>query len=210
VSASDEGPGAERQFDGTALILCRHGRTDWNDLGRYQGQTDVSLNSLGRQQAEFLAQTLRAEPLAAVWSSDLARAAETAAAIARQHGLEVRQDPRLREIDQGRWEGLTVAQIRARDARLHDRWESAPLSVTLPDGESIAEVRRRALAALCEALRLHGGGLICLVTHKVVQTIIRCELTGEPLEAALRRLPPNGSFERVEVPTSFARGCAEP
>jgi signal transduction histidine kinase len=102
----------------TVLLLCRHGRTDWNDLGRYQGQTDVPLNKLGRQQAQALAQLLRSEPIGAVYSSDLSRAADTASEIARFHGLEVRRDARLREINQGRWEGLTVRQIRERDAAL--------------------------------------------------------------------------------------------
>ena len=192
----------------TAVILCRHGRTDWNDLGRYQGQTDVPLNEEGWRQARALAQLLRAEPLDAVYSSDLARAADTAREIARLHELAVRTDARLREIDQGRWEGLTVAEIHARDADLHRRWESAPLAVTLPGGESIAEGRQRALAALRDIVGRHPGGLICLVTHKVVLTILRCELTGDPLEPALRRLPANASFERVQVPASFGRATA--
>ena len=192
----------------TALILCRHGRTDWNDEGRYQGQTDVSLNAVGRQQARFLAQALRLEPIEAVYSSDLSRAADTAVEIARFHDLSVHRDARFREIDQGRWEGLTVAEIHERDACLHRRWEAEPLAVALPGGESVADVRRRALAALRDVVRRHSGGLICLVTHKVVLTIVRCALTGENLEQALRRLPANASFEQVGVPAAFERACA--
>lgn len=187
----------------TALLLCRHGRTDWNDLGRYQGQTDVPLNDLGRQQARFLAQTIRSEPLTAVWTSDLLRAADTAEQIALVHGLVARRDPRLREIDQGEWEGLTVAQIHERYAELHLRWERAPLGVRPPGGETIEDVRRRAVAALRELVREEPDGLVCVVSHKVVMTILRCELTGEPLEPALRRFPANASFERVEVPGCF-------
>jgi broad specificity phosphatase PhoE len=186
-----------------ALILCRHGRTEWNDQGRYQGQADVPLNTVGRQQARILAQTLRSEPIDAIYSSDLSRAAETAAEIARFHNLQVHRDQRLREINQGCWEGLTVAQIRARDAELHSLWESEPLAVRLPGGESVEEVRQRALAALREALEAHPLGLICVVTHKVVLTVIRCELNGDPLDQALRRLPANASFERVEVPQEW-------
>jgi len=192
----------------TALILCRHGRTTWNDEGRYQGQTDVPLNPVGWQQARFLAQTLRSESIGAIYSSDLSRAADTAAEIARFHALPVHRDPRLREIHQGRWEGLTVAQIRERDAELHSRWEADPLAVTLPGGESIDDVRRRALAAMCDIIRWHSGSLICLVTHKVVLTIMRCALTGDPLDQALRRLPPNASFEYVPVPLDFEEACA--
>jgi broad specificity phosphatase PhoE len=187
----------------TALILCRHGRTDWNDLGRYQGQTDVPLNAEGRRQARFLAEALRAEPIGAIYASDLARAVDTATEIARFHGLPVQRDARLREIDQGRWEGLTVAEIRERDAELHRRWESEPLAVTLPGGESVEDVQRRSLAALREILARHRGSLICLVTHKVVLTVIRCALTGAPLEQALRRLPANASFERIDVPGAW-------
>lgn len=194
----------------TSLILCRHGRTEWNELGRYQGQTDVPLNAEGRRQARALAELLRAEPIAAVYASDLARAADTATEIARFHCLPVQRDPRLREIFQGRWEGLTVAEIRARDADLLDRWEATPLAVRLPGGESIADVRRRCLAALREILACHWSRLVCIVTHKVTLTILRCELTGEPLEPALRRLPPNASFELLEVPPSFEPALTAP
>ena len=187
----------------TALILCRHGRTDWNDIGRYQGQTNVPLNDEGRRQAAALAELLRAEPLDAVYSSDLARALDTAAAIARLHGLTVQPDARLREIDQGRWEGLTVPEIHARDAKLHAQWEAAPLTVRLPGGESVRDVEQRALAAVREVVARYPDGLVCFVTHKVVLTVIRCALTGQPLEPALRRLPSNASFERVEVPAQL-------
>lgn len=189
----------------TVLLLCRHGRTDWNDQGRYQGQTDVPLNAVGRQQARLLAELLRREPISAIYASDLSRAAETAAEIARHHDLPVHLDARLREINQGRWEGLTVAQIMARDAELHRRWERAPLHVRLPEGESIQDVRERVLSWLRDAVGRHGGGLICVVTHKVVLTVLRCELTGEPLDEALRHLPPNASYERVPLPEGWPR-----
>lgn len=181
----------------TSLILCRHGRTDWNEAGRYQGQTDVPLNALGRRQAKFLAQTLRSEPIAAVYASDLSRAAETAAEIARYHALEVRLDPRLREIDQGRWEGLTLAEILQQDAALHARLEADPLTVRRPGGESVQDVSQRVVAVLEEIEHEQPDGLVCVVSHKVALTVLRCELTGEPLAPALRRLPPNAGFERV-------------
>lgn len=187
----------------TSLILCRHGRTDWNEQGRYQGQTDTPLNAEGRRQASVLAELLRDEPIAAIYASDLARAADTAVAIARLHGVRVRRDPRLREIYQGEWEGLTAAEIRLRYAELLDCWEAAPLGITLPGGESIADVQRRSIAALREILARHGPEMVCIVTHKVTLTVIRCELTGEPLEPALRRLPPNASFEVLEIPESL-------
>lgn len=187
----------------TSLILCRHGRTDWNEQGFYQGQTDVPLNAEGRRQASVLAELLRDERIDAIYASDLSRAADTAEAIARLHGLRVVRDPRLREIYQGEWEGLTAPEIRTRYGPLLDRWESTPLEVTLPGGESIADVRRRSLEALREILARHRWGPACIVTHKVTLTILRCELTGDALEPALRRLPPNASFELLEIPPAL-------
>ncbi len=95
----------------TDIILCRHGETEWNREGRYQGKTDIPLNGRGREQARQLAASLRDEPIAAVYSSTLARAYETGVEIARLHGLEVKRDPRLDEINQGLWEGLRREEI---------------------------------------------------------------------------------------------------
>ena len=181
----------------TIVLLCRHGRTDWNDLGRYQGQTDVPLNAQGREQARVLAAELRSEPLKAVYASDLSRAADTAAEIARLHGLEVRLDRRLREINQGDWEGLTVPEIRQVSPTLFEAWEGAPGRVRLPGGESLADVRDRAMQAVREMLGEFPEQSICLVTHKVVQCVIHSELTGRAVEEALGSTIENGSVERV-------------
>jgi broad specificity phosphatase PhoE len=185
----------------TALLLCRHGQTDWNELGRYQGQTDVPLNAMGWDQARRLAALLAMEPLVAVFASDLSRAADTAREIARFHDLEVQADARLREINQGSWEGLTIEEIRRQDPDLLNWWERHPLQVTLPGGESIGDVQARALPLVDEIARSYPEGLVCVVSHKVVITVIRCALTGDPLEAALRHLPANASFERIELAT---------
>jgi broad specificity phosphatase PhoE len=80
----------------TRLILIRHGATDWNVEGRYQGQVDIPLNELGREQARQIVHSLNGADLAAIYSSDLARARDTAEALAHAAGLEVRDDPRLR------------------------------------------------------------------------------------------------------------------
>ena len=91
----------------TTLLLARHGETDWNRELRIQGSSDIELNELGRQQAQFLAQELTDVELDAIYSSDLSRAKATAAAVAATHGLDVSVDPRLRERSFGSWEGLT-------------------------------------------------------------------------------------------------------
>ncbi len=94
----------------TRIVAIRHGQTAWNVDTRIQGQLDIGLNETGRWQAQRLAQALAHEPLAAVYSSDLHRARDTAHALAHGAGLEVRTDAGLRERDFGLFEGLTFAE----------------------------------------------------------------------------------------------------
>ncbi|MBI4759502.1 MAG: histidine phosphatase family protein, partial [Chloroflexi bacterium] len=96
------------------LLLVRHGETDWNAEERYQGTTDVPLSAQGRAQAQALTSRMAGEVLDAIYASDLQRAWQTAEVIAAPHGLPVRPEPRLREIDFGAWEGLTFDEIRQR------------------------------------------------------------------------------------------------
>src|SRR5881275_129291 len=95
----------------TTLLLARHGETDWNREGRWQGWADPPLNETGRDQARQLAELLRSTPFDAVYSSDLQRAHETALIVAEPHTVPVLVDRGLREIDIGSWSGLTRSQI---------------------------------------------------------------------------------------------------
>src|SRR5438132_1605088 len=96
------------------LLLVSHAQTDWNVEGRFQGQTDIPLNSYGRLQARKLQQRLASTPLDAIVASDLSRARETAEIVAAAHGKPVRTDRRLRELHFGSWEGLTYSEIQAK------------------------------------------------------------------------------------------------
>ncbi|MCC6178932.1 MAG: histidine phosphatase family protein [Chloroflexi bacterium] len=183
----------------TEIILCRHGETDWNRDGRYQGQSDVPLNERGRQQAAALAQALAEMPVDAVYSSTLARAYDTAVAIARLHDLDVRRDPRFDEIDQGNWEGMRRDEIVLTHPDIHEAWQSHPLDLRLPGGETLEEVRARVRGALDDLMLLHNGHCVCIVAHSVSMAVIKHELQGLPLERALRTLPANASWECIRV-----------
>jgi broad specificity phosphatase PhoE len=137
----------------TTLLLARHGETDWNRELRIQGSSDIELNDLGRQQAQFLAQELTDVDLDAIYSSDLSRARATAAAVAATHGLEVNLDRRLRERSFGSWEGLTREDISTFPAGSRH------------DGESDDEVRERVLAAVEEIASHHPGEQVLIVSH---------------------------------------------
>jgi broad specificity phosphatase PhoE len=134
----------------TTLLIVRHGETDWNADGRLQGQTDRPLSELGRRQARQLAEELGEEKLAAIYSSDLARARETAEIVGERLALPVVLDADLREKDWGTWEGLTAVE--------RDRVEFA--------GESTEAHQERILRALKRISERHpGDGRILVVTH---------------------------------------------
>jgi broad specificity phosphatase PhoE len=132
------------------LLLVRHGETDWNAEGRLQGHTDRPLSDYGRRQARRLAEELEGEELEAIYSSDLARAHETAEIVGERLGLPVALEPDLREKDWGTWEGL--------DAVERDRVEFV--------GESTEAHQERMLRALRRIAERHpGDGRVLVVTH---------------------------------------------
>lgn len=184
----------------TRLLLARHGETDWNRLGRWQGQADIPLNSLGREQASALAMCLRAEPLVAVYSSALRRAVATAQEVATRHRMNVCRDARFNELRLGEWEGLTRKEIATRNAALLQAWETDRLSVRPPGGESLAELEERVLAALNEIALAYPGETVCLIGHHMSNGIIRCRFLGVSLADALGSAPPHATCEVVEIP----------
>ena len=134
----------------TTLLLVRHGETDWNADGRLQGHTDRPLSDHGRRQAQQLAEQLEGEQIEAIYSSDLARARETAEIVGGRLGLPVELDPDLREKDWGTWEGLTAVE--------RDRTEFV--------GESTDAHQQRILAALRRISERHpGDARVLVVTH---------------------------------------------
>lgn len=138
----------------TTILLARHGETDWNLEGRWQGWADPPLNDTGRAQAHALAEQLREIPFDAVYSSDLRRAHETAEIVAAPHGVPIVIDPDLREIDIGSWSGLTRAEI---DERFPDGER--------PDGETREQHSARVLAAVERIARANLGRRVLIVTH---------------------------------------------
>jgi alpha-ribazole phosphatase len=147
------------------LILVRHGRTEWNAEGRFQGQSDAPLNAVGRRQAAALSRRLSREPIAVVYASDLQRAHETAGRIAAAHGLGVRSEPRLREMSFGAWEGLTLDEIERRDPQGLAAWQADPLNVAPPGGETLAQLAARVGAALNEIVQAHRDAAALLAAH---------------------------------------------
>jgi adenosylcobinamide kinase/adenosylcobinamide-phosphate guanylyltransferase len=146
--------------------------------GRYQGQADLPLSKVGRRQAARLASRLAQEEIHAIYASDLQRARETAAAVASLHNLPVRDDPRLREMDFGEWEGLTYEEIQERDPQQLAAWEAGPLDVAPPGGETLAQVAARVQAVLDEITAAHPDQTVLLVGHGGPLRVLLCLALG--------------------------------
>jgi broad specificity phosphatase PhoE len=175
----------------THFCLIRHGQTDWNLEGRYQGQSDVPLNEAGRSQAYELARQLKDQTFAALYSSDLKRASETAEIIATAIGISYSLDVRFREINQGEWEGQQVEVIKARYAGLWNMRTVDPASVRPPGGETVGEVANRAAMAMDDLARLHPRAKVLVVSHGLTLATIICQVRGIPVGQAYTLIPGN-------------------
>jgi broad specificity phosphatase PhoE len=168
---------------GRRIVLWRHGRTSWNADGRFQGQLDIDLDELGREQAVRAARLLAALGPELIVSSDLRRAADTAAELGRIMMKPVEVDARLRETYAGDWQGLTGAEIAARYPGEYSAWQSGDPELRVGGGESRADVAARMADAITDAAaRLPEGGLAVLVTHGGAARLGVARLVGLPLE----------------------------
>ena len=189
----------------TRLIVWRHGNTDWNAGGRVQGQTDVPLNDLGRQQAVDAAELLVRLRPAAIVASDLRRASDTAAALAALTGLPVSYDERLRERSFGAWEGHTMAEVKATRPEEHARWQ-AGADVVGGDVETLSDLGKRVAEALLAAAELVPAGATVVVTsHGAAARQGIGHLVGWPLEQ-LRTMRALQNCHWVELTHDPVRG----
>ena len=164
------------------MLLLRHAETDWNRERRFQGWRDTPLSATGREQAESAARLLAGTPLAAVWSSPLGRARETAAIIAAPHGLAVRESEAFKEMGFGSWEGLTREEVRQRFPDAHRAWAETPREASWPGAETLEVVRARALAGLEELREAHDDQTVCLVSHGITARVLILEALGLGLD----------------------------
>ncbi|MEV6306717.1 histidine phosphatase family protein [Actinoplanes sp. NPDC051861] len=148
----------------TRVLVWRHGNTDWNAGHRVQGQTDVALNDVGRRQAAEAAALLAAMRPDAIVSSDLRRAADTAAALATLTGLPVSTDERLRERYFGAWQGLTTAEVAEQRPEEYARWKAGEDAVG-GGVETLDDLGKRVCEAIQDAARLAPGGTVVVATH---------------------------------------------
>jgi broad specificity phosphatase PhoE len=159
------------------IILARHGETQWNVEEVFRGRLDVELNENGTKQAELLAEYLSNLKIEGIYSSPLKRALKTAEVISSHHGLEVKIAPGLIDFDYGKWQGLPHQEVKDRYKELYAEWISHPDRVRIPDGESLNDVRERAMYVVNDAVARYGGTVV-LLSHRVVNKVLICALLG--------------------------------
>jgi broad specificity phosphatase PhoE len=183
----------------TTVYLARHGQSDWNAAGRWQGHADRPLTALGLRQAADLAEELAGVTLDAVYSSDLRRARETAAAVAGPRGLTVETLAALREVDVGSWSGLTRAQARARFPDGFRRWTEGGHG--WEDGEPYERMSKRVVDAVRRIAAEHDGESVLVVSHGGPIRALHAAARGLDVSEHRRLQPvePNARVSRVAV-----------
>jgi len=161
----------------TEIILARHGETEWNVGEIFRGRIDIELNETGLRQAELLAEYLSGIKIDTVYSSPLRRALKTAEVIASYHKLEVEIAPGLMDFDYGEWQGLPHQEVKDKYKELYAEWINSPDQVKMPTGESLDDVRERAMGVVSDVIAKYEG-IVVLVSHRVVNKVLICTLLG--------------------------------
>ena len=161
----------------TKLILVRHGETLWNIEKIYRGRADVNLDEIGIRQAQLLGKYLSNCKLEAIYSSPLRRAMDTANIVACYQKIRVNIAPGLIDFDYGEWQSLPEQEAKRLYPTLHNEWHNNPHKVRMPGGESLEDVRRRAIKVADAILSKYQASVV-LVSHRVVNKVLICSLLG--------------------------------
>ncbi|MGH7899829.1 MAG: histidine phosphatase family protein [Candidatus Binatia bacterium] len=175
----------------TRVFLVRHGATVLSAEDRFAGSTDVDLSDEGRSQAARLGQRLKDEGIAAVYASPMKRTRETAGLISGPHQLELRFDDGLREMDHGRWEQMTRAEVEKKFPEEYEAWESDPFTFAPQGGESGLSVMARALPVIRQIVIRHKGEKVLVVSHKATIRLLISSLLGIDARGYRDRLDQN-------------------
>ena len=188
----------------TTVVLIRHGQTDWNLAGRWQGHADIPLNETGKAQAKALAERLANWPIKAIYSSDLKRCAETATAVANKIGLTPTYKKIWRERDVGEFSGFTGQQIREKFPEI---WKNAKRGmIDPPNGETFLDLRKRSMAAFEETIAHHNSEMIAVFSHGgVLHTLIAQIIGIDKNEFGRFTLRGNTGISIIEIKEQDAR-----
>ncbi|MFM2064758.1 MAG: hypothetical protein RLZZ507_4429 [Cyanobacteriota bacterium] len=198
-------PSLRPNHQGFRLLLVRHGETEWNRQGKFQGQIDVPLNDNGRSQAGKAGEFLKDVAIDFAFSSTMARPKETAEIILKQHpGVKLELLDGLREISHGTWEGKFEAEIEQEFPGELERWRTVPAEVQMPEGENLQQVHERSVAAwqsilqVAEENQLQTG---LVVAHDATNKTLLCHILGLSLENFWNFRQGNGAVSVIDYPS---------
>ncbi len=181
------------------LILVRHGETGWNQQFRIQGgSSDTDLSQNGVDQAQKLGLVLKDVNIGAVYSSPLKRALDTAQAIANHHGLEVRVEPALKEMEVGELEGVPIAELGTSFSKYMIEWRQGGGTAKLPGGESLVDLSDRVWEAVQSILADNMQRNVVLVSHYFVTVAIICRTLGMTVTQIARLRVQNASISTLD------------
>ena len=189
------------------LLLVRHGETNWNRAGRFQGQIDIPLNEYGQHQAQQAGDFLKAVKIDAAVTSSMSRPKETAEWILKHHPhIELNERKDLWEISHGTWEGKLESEIRLTDGELLDAWQAKPETVQMPEGENLNDVFERAIVAWNDIVQNTALGTTTLVVaHDAINKAILCHVTGVGPESFWSFKQGNGAVSVIDYPNGDSR-----
>ena len=186
----------------SAVYVARHGQTLSNVLHRYAGSSAEPLTAAGRAQALGSAERFAGMGIAEVWTSEIARAAETAHIVGERLGVPVVSDARLNEMRMGPWEGLTECEVEARFGEAYRTWLSEPDRLVLPGRETLAQLASRVLPAVQDAAA--ASRRVLLISHVAPIRVAALMVLGLSLSAYKRLSVQNGDCLRLDLGSALA------
>ena len=183
----------------TRFYLIRHGETQWNKEGKYQGMTDIALSETGLAQADLLGKRFRHLPLDAIYVSPLQRAMKTAEAIAKETGVPLQTDEHFREIHFGEWEGKTISQLQQEYGESYQKFFDNPFLHPFPGEGSFDKVMERSVAGFDALLEKHKGEHVAIVSHGGLLRVMLVGILGMDLTFYRKTWLTNTAITVVDV-----------
>lgn len=177
----------------TVIYFVRHGQTDWNKLGLYRGRADRPLDEIGARQAQLVRDALANKEINKLYASPTRRTIETLSPLsAKLRHKPIMMSNGLIDIDYGEWQGMKKEEVPEKWPELDKQWRQDPFGVTFPNGESLLEVQKRALAAVDEIRKDAQGKAVAVCSHRVLLKAIFC------------------GFVKSTTPRAFYSFCIDP
>src|SRR5947207_5721153 len=162
------------------ILLVRPGVTEYDQQGRVQGTLDIPLSEEGQQEVESLIDTIRSQPIAALYTCPCQSAAETAEALGQVLDLKVKTVEKLQNLDQGLWQGMLVSDVKAKQPKVYRQWQEQPETICPPQGETLSSAKQRVSTALAKIFKKHKTDrLVAIVVPEPLASVVRNAVRNE-------------------------------